>query len=118
MWTTQIFILVACLAAEEAKLYELKQPRDLFNQLRKQENIRAWPGDQYDTGQSAYFITGYRTLLDTAEWKKKINKTDGKVEGSVTIKLGIFLGAAAPAMFEYGYEVSREQPGDVSSRSS
>jgi len=100
------------LVADQGNIYQLRQPKALFHQLRSQKDIQEWLSDQYDAGESSFFITGYRTLVDAAQWERKSLKYEGFVQGSAPIASGVQLGVGTQAMLRDGYTSTHGFPGE------
>lgn len=51
-------------SSAEGRIYELRQPKALFDMLCTWEEVQKWLEDTYISGEDVYFIVGYRTLIN------------------------------------------------------
>lgn len=50
--------------SREGRIYELTQPRELFQHMCRAKKVRDWLMNAYDDGYSPHFVVGYHTLVD------------------------------------------------------
>ena len=69
--------------AEEGCIYELRQPKTVFQNLCKLDEVKKWLEDTYGDNQKPRFVIGYRTLLNA----KLVRQDHRSTEGSGTLKV-------------------------------
>jgi len=86
------------LAANTTKVYELKNPNDVFNSLCELKGVRTWLQRRVEKSQNSYFIVGLQTFSDAAV-KQSI---DDKTETSVSAELPVDAATTALAGLNFG----------------
>jgi hypothetical protein len=81
--------------SDEAQMYFLKRPRDVFKALCAKEEVRKWLEEERENEAKTYFIIGYRTLTN-AKLVDESSRSRG-VDAKVQIPAGTLIGID-PAM--------------------
>ena len=83
------------LTAEEGRIYQLVEPKTLFNSLIKGKIGKEWLMRNHDEGENIHFVVGYRTYTDAS--KKAEATEDSKAGGSAGAPVGEALSDPAAA---------------------
>jgi hypothetical protein len=54
------------ISSHEGRIYELKQPKALFQGLCENPEVKEWLQDDIKSGSKSYMIVGYRTFIDAS----------------------------------------------------
>lgn len=84
------------LTATEGRIYELVNPKKLFNSLIVGKPCRDWLNQAHDEGEDPHFLVGYRTYFDAS--KKDEVTNDTKAGGSAEVPAGEAAGDPAAAV--------------------
>lgn len=81
--------------SKEDRIYDLKQPRQLFISLCKDQAARQWLEARYNSRESVYMVVGYRTFRDARSIQE--DETARTVSGKGNVPVGQMAGHGVPA---------------------
>jgi hypothetical protein len=106
-WKSQTSHIIQ-VTAEEARVYELKQPNELFTRLCKDKDVQKWLQSTYRGQCRPRFVTGYRTLLNAKVEGQHEHSTNISAEASIPVGVATGIDPTLTGLADVGFTVKRE----------